>query len=434
MQKVLVVTYYWPPAGGAGVQRWLMFTKYLPEHGIQPHVYVPENPSYPNQDATLNQHISRDLTIVKQKIVEPYQLASLLKKNKTVSYQKGQFDSAAKQDILSKILIWVRGNLFIPDARMFWVRPSVKYLQSYIQENNINTIITTGPPHSMHLIGLKLKQQRPNLRWIADFRDPWTQISYHKQLKLSNWAKNKHQGLEQKVFATADLILSTSYTDAANFAQLGATHTQIITNGYDFNKNNYTKENSTNFRMVYAGGLEALRNPLALWKALQQITKESPEFKQQLQLIFYGNISDEVKESLRNFGLMELVTEKGYVPHQQSIQGIINADVLWLTNFDSQASKGIIPGKLFEYLGTENRILSIGPKNADTERILQQTQCGKHFAHQDTKAIKHFIQSEHTNWQTQQSLKANSQAVAQFSRKNLSKKLATILLNPNPRV
>ncbi|HMK06024.1 MAG TPA: hypothetical protein VK476_00755, partial [Flavobacterium sp.] len=183
MKKVLIITYYFPPAGGPGVQRWLKFIKYLPDFDIQPIVYVPENPTYPIIDAQLMSEISDKAIVLKTKIFEPYGLASIFSKNKTKKISSGIIPSMRRQTSIDKFLLWVRGNLFIPDARVFWVKPSVAYLKKYISENNIDIIITSGPPHSLHLIGMKLKNVM-NVKWIADFRDPWTTIGYHKSLKL----------------------------------------------------------------------------------------------------------------------------------------------------------------------------------------------------------------------------------------------------------
>ena len=170
LKKILIITYYFPPAGGPGVQRWLKFVKYLPDFGIQPIVYIPENPTYPIIDEGLLNEVSDKVIIIKKKIIEPYGLASVFSKNKTKKISSGIIPNARKQTRLEQLLIWIRGNLFIPDARVLWVKPSVRYLEKYIQENNIETIITSGPPHSLHLIGLQLKK---NLNYNLLFSASW---------------------------------------------------------------------------------------------------------------------------------------------------------------------------------------------------------------------------------------------------------------------
>ena len=266
MKKILIITYYWPPAGGPGVQRWLKFTKYLPEFGYQPHVYIPENPSYPILDESLAKDINPKVKIVKNKIWEPYQLAEKLNpKNK--AYKGGHFEKKESQSLMSKLSVFIRGNFFIPDARKYWIKPSINFLTEYLEKEHIDTIVTSGPPHSMHLIGLGLKELYPNLKWIADFRDPWTQISYHKELKLTQWAAKKHEDLEYAVMAKADLVLATSYTDGDNFKKIGAKHVEVITNGFEEVKQE-TEKDKEFFHITYSGGLEMLRNPFSLWKAI----------------------------------------------------------------------------------------------------------------------------------------------------------------------
>ena len=234
-KKILIISYYWPPAGGPGVQRWLKFVKYLPDFNIEPHVYIPENPTYPLLDEKLLSEVSNKAVIIKQSIFEPYGLASVFSKNKTKKISSGIIPNQKKQSFVEKAMLWIRGNVFIPDARVFWVKPSVKFLKRYLQENQIDTIITTGPPHSLHLIGLQLKKEL-NITWLADFRDPWTTIGYHKQLKLSSWAAKKHKDLEKEVMNTCDQLLVTSPTTKTEFQAITSKPIEVITNGYDVEK------------------------------------------------------------------------------------------------------------------------------------------------------------------------------------------------------
>ncbi|MGB5668372.1 MAG: glycosyl transferase family 1, partial [Maribacter sp.] len=197
MQKILIITYYWPPAGGPGVQRWLKFVKYLPEFGIEPVVYIPENPTYPIIDDSFTLDIPKGIKIYKHPIREPYHIARIFSGKKAKRISSGII-KAKNQSVLEKIMLWVRGNFFIPDARINWVKPSVKFLTNIIEIENIDTIITTGPPHSVHLIGHGLKELL-GIKWIADFRDPWTSIGYHKKLKLTKNSQRKHRELEHRV-------------------------------------------------------------------------------------------------------------------------------------------------------------------------------------------------------------------------------------------
>lgn len=427
MKKILIITYYWPPAGGPGVQRWLKFTKYLPEFGYEPHVYIPENPSYPIIDETLAKDINPKVKIVKNKIWEPYQLAEKLNpKNK--AYKGGHFEKKESQSFMSKLSVFIRGNFFIPDARKFWINPSIDFLKDYIQKENIDTIVTSGPPHSLHLIGLGLKKSNPNLKWIADFRDPWTQISYHKELKLTSWAAKKHEDLEHEVMSKANLVLATSYSDGDNFKKIGAKRVEVITNGFEEVKQNTTKDKEF-FHITYSGGLEMLRNPISLWKAIHELTISNTSFKNDLKLNFYGSLADDVKETIIAQDLESNLAVHGYVSHQESLEAINKANILVLTNFDNIASKGIIPGKLFEYMATGNPILAIGPKDADVERILKQTKAGEYYNHQDIDNIKSMILSSYKQWLVNPEVKfiTNEVEVQLFNRKNLTKHLADII-------
>lgn len=424
MKKILIITYYWPPAGGPGVQRWLKFTKYLPQFGYEPHVYIPENPSYPIIDETLAKDINPEVKIVKNKIWEPYQLAEKLNpKNK--AYKGGHFEKKESQSFMSKLSVFIRGNFFIPDARKFWINPSIDFLKEYIQKENIDTIVTSGPPHSIHLIGLGLKKLNPNLKWIADFRDPWTQISYHKELKLTNWAAKKHDDLELEVLSNANLVLATSYTDGENFKKIGAKRVEVITNGFEDVKQ-ATEKDQKYFHITYSGGLEMLRNPISLWKAIHNLTKTNSSFKSDLKLNFYGSLADDVKQTIIDEDLKSNLVIHGYVSHQESLDAINKANILLLTNFDNVASKGIIPGKLFEYMATGNPIIAVGPKDADVEKILNKTNAGEYFNHQEVDKIQKLILNIYNQWLANPEVRfnTNEKEVQEFNRKNLTKHLA----------
>ena len=231
-KKVLIILYYWPPAGGPGVQRWLKFVKYLPEFDIEPVVYCPENPSYPIIDESLVDEVPKNITILKQPINEPYGLANLFSKKSSNKISSGVISKAKKQSFVEKLMLYVRGNFFIPDARKNWIKPSVKFLSNYIEKHKIETIITTGPPHSLHLIGLRLKEKF-DVKWLADFRDPWTTIGYHKALKLTASSKQKHNKLELEVLNTADEVIVTSNHTKQEFKTKTKQPITVITNGYD---------------------------------------------------------------------------------------------------------------------------------------------------------------------------------------------------------
>lgn len=426
-KKILIISYYWPPAGGPGVQRWLKFVKYLPEFGWEPTVFIPENPSYPIVDGSLEKDVSENLEIIKTKIWEPYQIAEFFGKDNK-KFKAGQFDVGKNQSLKSRLSIWVRGNFFIPDARVFWVNPSVNYLKKYLKENHFDALVTTGPPHSVHLIGLNLKKEFPDIKWIADFRDPWTEISYYQHLKLTKFADRKHRNLEQKVFENADITLATSYADAENFKKKGA-NAVCITNGFDVENQEPRTENSepsTQFTLSYIGVLEQLRNPGVLWRVLNDLIKENEDFRKNFQLKFVGRIDDRILDKITSSELNNSVKNLGYLPHSEANLEMQNSDLLLITNFPEDKSKGIIPGKIFEYLATKNQIISFGPKDSDVKRILEETHAGKHFSYDDYESLKAFILEKFNDWKSG-NLSSNTENIEQFSRKNLTKKLAEIL-------
>lgn len=426
-KKILIITYYWPPAGGPGVQRWLKFVKYLPDFGWKPTVFIPENPSYPIVDETLAKDVAKDLEIIKKKIWEPYQLAEWFGKDNK-KFKAGQFDVGENQSWKSKLSVWIRGNFFIPDARVFWVKPSVTFLKKYLKENHFDAFVTTGPPHSMHMIGLELKKEFPDLKWIADFRDPWTEISYYRHLKLTKWADRKHRNLEQKVFRKADITLATSYTDAENFQKKGA-NSVCITNGYDDVLSPPTVkpiETDGKFVLGYIGVLEQLRNPEVLWKVLAELVQENKDFKKDFELRFVGRIDGKILDKINRSDLKNSVRNFGYLSHSEANLQMKASDVLMMTNFPHESSKGIIPGKIFEYLASGKEIISFGPTDSDVKKILTETNAGKHFSYEDSSTLKTFILEKYNEWKAGKP-NAVVRDIAKFSRKNLTQQLAKIL-------
>ncbi|MFV8378986.1 glycosyltransferase family 4 protein [Flavobacterium sp. LB3R33] len=423
-KKILIITYYWPPAGGPGVQRWLKFVKYLPDFGIQPVVYIPENPTYPIVDENLVKEVSEKAIILKQKIFEPYQLASFLSKNKTKKISSGIIPNQKKQSFLDKTFLWIRGNLFIPDARVFWVKPSVAYLDKYIAENNIDTIVTSGPPHSLHLIGLELKQKF-DLKWFADFRDPWTTIGYHKSLRLSSFAAKKHKALEHQVLNTADTIIVTSKTTKIEFQAITNKPIAVITNGYD--TENVEKQTlDSKFSLAHIGSFLSERNPLILWESLVELINEIPDFKSHLEIKLIGAVSQEVLETITQFGLDSYLNNLGYVSHAEAIAHQRKSQVLLLIEIDSEDTKSIIPGKLFEYMVSNRPIVAIGPNGSDFAEIITETNTGVFFDYSEKMKLKSVILDFYNQF-LEGKLQSNGVGLQRYSRKNLTKALVELL-------
>ena len=423
-KKLLIITYYFPPAGGPGVQRWLKFVKYLPDFNVQPIVYVPENPTYPIIDEGLVNEISDKVIVLKNKIWEPYQLAAIFSKKKTKKISSGIFPHQKKQTFLDKTFLWVRGNLFIPDARVFWVKPSVSYLEKYIKENNIDTIVTSGPPHSLHLIGLELKEKL-NVKWFADFRDPWTTIGYHKALRLSNYAAKKHKSLEHKVLNSADTIIVTSKTTKAEFQAITSKPISVITNGYDIE--NVEKQTlDTKFTLAHIGSFLSDRNPKFLWECLVELLKEIPDFKSDLEIKLIGAVSQEVLDSIQEFDLNSYLNLLGYVSHHEAIAHQKKSQVLLLIEINSEDTKSIIPGKLFEYMVSNRPIIAIGPQGSDFADIIKETNTGVFFDYSEKAKLKSVILDFYNQF-LEGKLQANGVGLQQYSRKNLTRQLAQLI-------
>ena len=423
MKKVLIITYYWPPAGGPGVQRWLKFVKYLPDFGITPVLYIPENPNYPLLDESLVDGIPQGLTVYRHPIREPYKLANLLSKKDTKRISSGII-STKDQTFLEKAMLWVRGNFFIPDARKNWVKPSVKFLGPIIDKENFDTIITTGPPHSVHLIGNQLKQSK-EVKWLADFRDPWTSIGYHKKLRLTPGSQKKHKRLEHMVLNNADSIVVTSKTTKQEFKGITQKPITVITNGYDFDAIGH-RPLTKDFTISHIGSLLSGRNPKVLWQVLEELIQENSTFKECFKLRLAGVVSEDVLQSIYDSGLREFTELIGYVSHDRAIKLQQESQVLLLVEIDSHETKGILPGKLYEYMATKRPILAIGPSHWDAASIIEDTHSGASFGYGSKKRLKDVILKWFVAYQNE-SLEAESEGIEKYSRKALSRELAKLI-------
>lgn len=422
MRKILVIAYYWPPAGGPGVQRWLKFVKYLPEFGLEPIVYVPENPSYPIVDSKLVDEVPDSIKILKRPIKEPYGWAALLSKKKTKTISSGIIKEK-DPSFLEKLLLWIRGNLFIPDARKLWVKPSISYLARVIADEGITTVVTTGPPHSLHLIGLGLKKKY-NIHWVADFRDPWTSIGYHKKLRLTNYAHLKHKALEKGVLLRADKIVVTSHTTKSEFEAITPKPIKVITNGFDDELQPVALD--TKFTISHIGSLLTGRNPLGFWQAVQELVTENEAFKSALQIQLAGVVGEEVLQSIQDFNLLDHVDQLGYLSHDKVLETQQKSQLLLLLEIDSEETKGIIPGKLFEYLNAKRPILAIGPEGWEAGAMVVQHKAGDSCLHNDVATLKKVLLNTFQKYQ-ESVLVCKSQGVEQYHRRALTESLAKFI-------
>jgi glycosyltransferase involved in cell wall biosynthesis len=417
--KVLIITYYWPPAGGSGVQRWLKFVKYLQNSDIESIVYTVDNANYPKEDKTLLHEVPANIKILKQPIWEPTNLLFWKKKEA----QKGDVSNAVNSGFLS----FIRGNFFIPDPKIFWVNSSVKFLHQYLKENKVDVVISTGPPHSMHLIAQKLKQKN-NIKWIADFRDPWSNLYYNEGFKQLSFAKKKNEKLENSVFKNADCILTVSNSLKKEFDQKAA-RVEVITNGFDDEVvTNTLITLDKKFSISYIGLLPKQSNPKLLFKVLSTLCAEDTDFKTDLKLNFIGDISQDVKQEIINEGLLENSNFIGYVSHKEAIEYQKKAQVLLLLIPNVAKSEGILTGKLFEYLTAKRPILAMGLETGDLSEILKNTNSGVVVSFDNEAELTSEIRNLYQQYKTGD-LQVNSKNIEQFHRKELTKSLSEIIKN-----
>ena len=422
MKKVLIITYYWPPTGGAGVQRWLKFSKYFRQFGWEPIIYTPFNPDFPINDDTLLKDVPSDLTVLKTQITEPYDIyRKIMRKKKTDAVNQGFLSEEKENTLLQSAMIWVRGNFFIPDARKFWIKPSVAYLSHYIKQHKIDAVISTGPPHSMHLIAMGLKQKF-NIPWIADFRDPWTQIDFYSQLKLSSFADAKHKKLENQVLTQANKVVTISPSCGKDLEKLGNRTVDIITNGFD--TDDFTpiaiggdSKMSDGFMFHHTGALNKDRNPYTLWKVLGDLCKENPELKQDLILKFTGKTDAIVLESLKQQGLEANFQKLEYMPHSEIVKSMVQSPILLLPLNNTPNNAGVLSGKLFEYLAAKRPIFGVGLPNADAAAILKETQAGVMVDFDDYEGTKKQVLNLYAQYKSN-TLTVQSNSIDKYSRKN----------------
>ena len=425
MKRALIITYYWPPAGGPGVQRWLKFVTYFKEFGIEPVVFIPDNPHYPLQDKSIASEIPEGIEIIRFPIKEPYGFAKMFSKNKTNQVSSGIITNK-NQSVLEKLLLWIRGNFFIPDARIGWVKPAVGFLKEYLAKNDMDIVISSGPPHSLHLIGMALKEKL-GIKWVADFRDPWTTIHYHQSLRLNKRAQKKHLKLESQVLNNADLVVVTSLNTKKEFQKTTNKPIEVITNGYDISEK-IESNLDAQFSIVHIGSLLTNRNPEILWEVLSELKEENKAFSKALLIKLVGTVSEDVLKSIEAVGLTANYKTLGYVSHQEAIQIQHDTQVLLLVEMDSPETKSIIPGKLFEYVAANRPILALGPDGSDVEGILKETNSGNYFKYTDKEKLKKQLQLYYEAY-LKANLNVNSQNTEKYSRRELTKSLSSVLLN-----
>ena len=415
MKRVLVVTYYWPPSGGSGVQRWVKFAKYLPQEGWQPVIYTPENPEYTAIDHTLEAEIPHTVEIIRRPITEPYNLyrklmgkgASTDMKTLTAGASGGAVTeiSSGKKSFKQRLSLWIRGNLFVPDPRVGWVKPSVRFLKKYLAEHPVDVIVTT---------------------WIPDFRDPWSRMYYLKHLPMSARTWRRLRSMEQSVLDDCSTVLAVTPLVQEEFQAQTKTPVAMITNGYDGGDFEQAVEPDGFFNVVHTGLFAADGNPLNLWKALGIKAWADADFKAALRLRLVGKVDREVYDAIAEAGLKDNVVDLGYRDHLTAVREQLAATMLVLPLRNDPEYRPILPGKLFEYLASRRPVLGIGQEDGAMARVLANTGAGVTAGWDNLEAMRDFIDKA---WEQ---FKAGGVPpvegdIARFSRRSLTRELAALL-------
>lgn len=424
--RVLVITYYWPPSGGAGVQRALKFVRYFPEFGINPVVLTvdPEKASYPVTDPTLAKDIPSTVEVVMTNSFEPLNILSSLMGKKNVPY--GGFANANKESKTQKLLRWIRGNFFIPDARVGWVKYAYKEAVRLIEAEKINHVLISSPPHSSQLIGLKLKQRFPGIKWIADMRDPWTDIYYYKDLLHSSYSAGKDAGYEKEVLEKADAVIVVSEAIKRTFCgksgKIIPDKIHVVPNGFD--EEDFpvgVQPEEEQFTIAYVGTMADTYRPEVFFEVFSTLVKKHPDKK--LKFRFVGNAPWTLQKITESYGIAQHCEWNGHVTHDEAIHQMQTANMLLLIIPDAPGAEGILTGKLFEYIGAGRPILGIGPSNGDAAKILRECGAGEMFEREDKAGLEEWMESVLYG-----KIKIlNPQGLQKYSRKKLAQTVVDII-------
>lgn len=422
MKKVLVIAYYWPPSGGSGVQRWVKMCKYLPQNGWLPVVYTPLNPALTAVDDTLAADVPAEVEVIRRRIIEPGQFS-----RKTTNAQVTPINGQ-KKTLKQRIAMWIRGNLFIPDPRVLWVLPSVRFLCRYLREHHVDAIVSTGPPHSMHLIA-KMVARRTGLPWVADFRDPWTRMFYFKHLSLTPRAESLHVKMELSVLDGATRVVAVSPLVQLDFQQATETPVELITNGFDaqdFPDMPRSSFSSEHFTLLHAGLFAADGNPTVLWEALGEMVASDSDFARDFRLVLCGKTDSAVVSALCEAGLGDNFTDLGYVDHKSVVQRMKGAAALMLPLRKEPEYRATLPGKLFEYLAARRPVIGVGQKDGAMAAILSSTGAGQCFDWDEKQAMKTWIAACYQAWKKGE-LGDNQADLSAYSREGLAASYARLL-------
>lgn len=396
--------------------------------GWEPIVFTPENPSFTIQDESLQKEIPPSVEVIKLPIWEPYDIFFKFSKffgKKTI--RQSDFISTDKRSFFQKISTWIRGNFFIPDARIFWVKPSAKFLEDFVKSNKIEAVITTGPPHSVHLIGLRLKKNIPRIKWVADFRDPWSEWDLLDTLSLTSIARRIHQKQEREVLTVADSVITIAPFHVWRLEELSGRKVNLLTNGFDIDDFSSIKRRKTlKFTLRHIGIVDELRDPRPILQSVKELCSIETGFAENVTIEFIGNINSAFRKYVEDDEMLKsIVSFRDTIPHSKLLQLYGETDVQLLVLAHTTIAPGNLPGKLFEYLASGNFILGTGPTNGDAAAVLRETNAGIILERTDHDGIKDAIMKFYDEWRGGNS--AMKRDVSGYSRENLTRQLVTLL-------
>ena len=429
MKKILIITYYWPPSGGIGVNRCLKFARYLRKYGWEPVIYTAENPDYPYLDIENEKQVPEGIEVLKHKIIEPFRFYKFFSgKGKNEAMTNPIHARDGKRKLINNISIWIRGNFFIPDARSLWIKPSVKFLSKYLEKNKIDALLTDGPPHTNTVIACRLSQKF-DIPWLADFQDPWTQVDYYKLFKLTRWADKKHHRLEQETFATAKKMTIASPTWKKDLEAIGAKNVDVIFWGYDeqdFNEIDPVPSNK--FTLYHAGMFGFDRHAGTLFEVLKELKEEINGFDKDLEIKLAGFIDYSIIQSIEQNGLKENLNNLGAIPRKKALQHTLESHILLLLINKADNALGRIPGKLFELMRANRSILALGDEGSDVQKIITKSNAGTYCEYDNKETIKNYLKEQYANYK-QGSKKSTllTKNIEEYSVENQTKKIASYL-------
>ena len=440
-KRLLLVTYYWPPSGGPGVQRWLKIVKYLIRLGWEVTVYTPSNPEINDKDVSLLKDIPSGTSLLQRSIIEPLRLYKRILGKKSVGngLLAEEGNKKRQRGRLGRLFLWVRANLFVPDARALWIGPSVRFLRRWLRRHPQDIMVTTGPPHSMHLIGRGV-HRATGLPWVADFRDPWLHIDYHQHLPFSSHTWARLGKMERSVVEEADAVTVVTDGMVDDFAAYTPRQLRVIYNGFDLEDfptpTHRPSSPSAPLRMVYTGSMNPDRNPLLLWSVLEELQKEAIITPTSFRLEIVGTCDVSVKTSITDSGLEELVEIRGSIPHAAIPSLLCGADLLLLSVNRAPSSKAILTGKLFEYLASGRPIVALAPTDGEAARLIATTQSGQAFDEEDKARLRSYLVTaleSHQRGEGSSSPETHARHLAPYTRAYQAEQFAALfdeILNP----